>query len=190
VLHPVVDACFELRGRKDSDPGFDPRTLREIRVRLHPVALAVTDRRQPSTRTEGQVSVHHWSAVALALGKAGLPEGDLPVLRDPQIAALRERVRPVPDDALARDEAEVTVVLDSGATLASTRHKGCAPMSDDALAAKFRAQALLVFPPQHVEQFAGRDPCARGIRRCRCARTARGAAVTTKSSCLAPRTWL
>jgi hypothetical protein len=73
------------------------------------------------------------------------------VLRDPAIAALRERVQPVPDDALARDEAEVTVVLDGGLTLASARHKGCAPMSDVALAAKFRAQAVLVLPPRDVE---------------------------------------
>jgi len=148
VLHPVVDACFELRAHD----GFDAEALREIRIRLHPMALALTDRRQPATRTEAQVSVHHWAAVALALGRAGLPEGELAVVRDPAIAALRERVHPLPDEKLARDEAEVTIVLDGGRTLSSALHKGVAPMSDDALAAKFRAQALLQFPPAHVEQ--------------------------------------
>lgn len=147
VLHPVVDACLALR----STGSWTPAALHEIRVHLSPVALTLTDRAHPSTRTSAQVSVQHWSAVALALGRAGLPEGEMDVVGDPSIAGMRDRVRTVAEPEWARDEASVELLLEDGSTLSSARYRGVAPMDDAALEHKFRAQAALVHRPARVD---------------------------------------
>jgi 2-methylcitrate dehydratase PrpD len=50
VLHPVVNACRDVAAQSD----LDPDAIESISVRIHPVALALTDRPHPSSRTEGQ----------------------------------------------------------------------------------------------------------------------------------------
>ena len=147
VLHPVVDACLELRAAL----GAPVEHIASIEVRVHPVALALTDRRHPSTRTEAQVSLHHWAATAIALGSAGLDEGKLPAIRDPGTTALRDRVQPVADEAFPRDAAQVTLRLASGATHASAVHRGCRPLDDAALERKLRMQAAGIVADADVD---------------------------------------
>lgn len=146
VLHPVVDACIELRNTHH----LEVDEIDSIAIRVHPMALALTDRRHPATRTEGQVSIHHWAAVALALDGVGLREGTLPVLQSPGMVALRERVHPAPDATLARDEAQVSIRVRSGVMMASSVHRGCVPMDDGALERKFRSQAMDVYDEAHA----------------------------------------
>ena len=143
VLHPVVDACLALHATPDCSPG----SIARVDVRLHPVALQLTDRPRPQTRTEAQVSLQHWTAVALVTGRAGLPEGDLPLVGDPMVATLRECVAALPDAALPRDAVEVTVHRRDGRLIASGRYEGSPRMSDAALEAKFRAQVQPLFGP-------------------------------------------
>ncbi|MDO9404790.1 MAG: MmgE/PrpD family protein [Polaromonas sp.] len=138
VLHPVVDACLELRGRHE----FVLADVNKVFIRMSPVALMLTDRRHPATRTEGQVSVHHWAATALVLGRATLEEGLVHALQDPATASFRDKVFPCSDPTLARDEVSVSVECQSGQVLHSARFRGCRPMSDLDLAHKFRAQFL------------------------------------------------
>ncbi|RZJ16932.1 MAG: MmgE/PrpD family protein [Haliea sp.] len=147
VLHPVVDACLEIRAR----PGFAPQDVRKVFIRMNPVALMLTDRRHPQTRTEGQVSVHHWAATALSLGRATLEEGLVEALQDPALACLRDKVFPCSDTTLARDEAIVSVDCGLEGLMQGALFKGCRPMSDVDLAQKFRAQAL------HGRQPGGAD---------------------------------
>jgi 2-methylcitrate dehydratase PrpD len=144
VLHPVVDACLEIRAQAPVD-------IESIDVRIHPAALALTDRPRPATRTEGQVSVQHWAAIALRFGRAGLDEGKPAALRDPDTAALRDRVDAQPDASLARDAAQVRVRLRSGAVLESGVHRGCRPLDDAALAEKLRGQATGTFDGTHAD---------------------------------------
>lgn len=163
VLHPVVDACLELR----AGAAWSPGALREIRVHLSPTALALTDRPRPATRTSAQVSLQHWSVVALALDRVGLAEGEMAVVDDPAIAALRERVRTVAEPEWARDEAAVELLLADGRLLRSSRHRGVAPMDDAALERKLRAQATLVYPGTRIDalvQAIDRLPGAHDLR--------------------------
>jgi len=146
VLHPLVDACLALHAL-----GVNGADVAELRVHLHPAALALTDRPHPATRTAAQVSLQHWAAVALSRGTAELADGDDAALHDPGIRALRDRVQPVAETTFARDEVEVAVVTTAGEPVASGRFRGCAPLSDDALERKFRAQAAGLQAPAHTD---------------------------------------
>lgn len=148
VLQPVIDACLALRARQALDPG----TIERVIVRVNPVALALADRRHPSGRTQAQVSLHHWTVMALVRGKAGLAEGTPAAIAEPAIVDLRDRVDPVGDAQMRKDSAEVTVQLHDGTRHVATGDRAlAAPMTDAELDRKFREQALGVYPAERVE---------------------------------------
>jgi 2-methylcitrate dehydratase PrpD len=141
VLHPVVDACFEIL----TDHRFDAAAIRAVTLRMHPAAVGFTDRPFPTSRSEAQVSAQHWAAVALSRGSAGLDDGTPAAIADPVVAQVRGCVELQSDPELARDQAQATVLFANGARVSSALRRGCMPMSDEALARKFDAQASTVF---------------------------------------------
>ena len=150
VLHPVVDACRDVAAQS----ALDPDAIESISVRVHPAALTLVDRPHPSSRTEGQVSLQHWSVMGLIADRLGLAQGMMPVLQDPGIAALRNKVHLLADEALRPDEAQVSVRLASGRTLTSPIRRGCTPMTDSMLTGKFCEQAGVVMPSNIVDNLA------------------------------------
>lgn len=151
VLHPVIDACRELKSRHRE---ISPEAIAEVTVHIPQAAVVLTDRVEPETRTAGQVSAQHWTAVALVSDTLGLREGMLPALRDPVTTALRHKVKLVADPALGRDGAQVRVRLHSGQTYESSVFRGCAPMSDAQIEEKFARQAGAVMPEDKVRALA------------------------------------
>jgi 2-methylcitrate dehydratase PrpD len=151
VIHPTVDACLELRQQLAADA-----KLADVTLRVHPLALALTGVRTPSTPLESHVSLFHWAAAALVRGSAGLLEMRQDCIDDPSIATLRARINAVADPALRRDEAIVEVTLANGQTLrshvANARGSIAKPMTDDELDAKFSAQAAIVLPSGRVHE--------------------------------------
>jgi 2-methylcitrate dehydratase PrpD len=140
VLHPLIDAVIAIRNRDK----VDPRTVSEIELRVNPLVLSITGVVEPSTGLQSKFSTVHSAAVALIDGAAGVVQYSDAKAADPQVLALRRKVKPVADETLRKDEAYAAV------TIGGQRHEihvahasGTAdnPMSDSAIEIKFLANA-------------------------------------------------
>jgi 2-methylcitrate dehydratase PrpD len=143
VLHPLIDAVIALRNRER----IDPASVSEIALRVHPLVLSITGVLEPATGLQSKFSTLHSAAVALIDGAAGVAQYTDAKARDPAVAALRRKVRPVADETLRRDEARAAIVAGSARHEAHVAHaSGTAdnPMSDAAIEAKFLANATPV----------------------------------------------
>ncbi|MBY0335420.1 MAG: MmgE/PrpD family protein, partial [Acetobacteraceae bacterium] len=141
VVHPTIDLCRGLRG----EPGFDPAAIERVVLRVHPLVMDLTGKREPRTGLEGKFSVFHAAAIGLLRGAAGEAEFTDECVNDPPIVALRARVEAVVDPGLGRTETEVTVHLADGRTrvahTAAPIGSLANPMSDAMLSEKFLANA-------------------------------------------------
>jgi 2-methylcitrate dehydratase PrpD len=142
VVHPVIDACLALRTK------VVERIDRIDRIYMHvaPKAVALADRTQPTSELEAQVSLQHWAAVSLLFGRAGIDEGELPVVTgDPRVAALRAKCIATADPEMATDQSRVEIRFEDGsAELMEINHcRGSIvrPLSDAELSDKFMEQA-------------------------------------------------
>jgi 2-methylcitrate dehydratase PrpD len=145
VIHPAIEACLDLRAER----GVAMDTVSTISLRTNPMALTLASNRHPKNQLEAQVSLYHWVAAALTFGAAGLEQGA--AVNDPAVVKLRDRIEAAADQAVAKDAAELTVVLADGERLVR-RIDHCLggpvrPMSNDELSAKFMTQACRVLKP-------------------------------------------
>ena len=150
VLHAAIDACIELRREYALTPG----DVESIEVQLHPLALQLAGRLEPTTGLEGKLSVAHAAAVALLRGQAGVEAFTDACVRDPDVVSLRRRVRATPDAALDKAAALVRIGLIDGRTVerAAAHAIGSLerPMSDGDIETKFRALASRAYSECHT----------------------------------------
>jgi len=59
VLHPLIDAMIAIRDRYH----IDPASVSEIRLRVHPFVLSITDVVDPATGLQSKFSTLHSAAV-------------------------------------------------------------------------------------------------------------------------------
>ena len=145
VINPLIDAALQIRARD----ALDPLRIARVEMQASPGALALCDRRHPKDEFEGQVSLYHWVAAAFLRGRAGIADGTDAAIRDPAIAAFRERIFATANPAIPIDGVDMTVALTDGRKLALSL-RDCIgsrgrPMTDAELGAKFEqsaAQAL------------------------------------------------
>lgn len=153
VIHPIIDACLELRRTH----AMDAADIASVSVRVAPKALALTDRRHPKNGLEARVSLQHWVAVALIRGTARIEDMDTDgAVLEPTIVRFQDKVETVGDDAMATDGAEVIVKLQDGRSLVG-RVEHCIgsasrPMSDSDLEQKFIGLAEAVIGPLRSRQ--------------------------------------
>jgi len=143
VLHPLIDAMIAIRDRYH----IDPASVSEIRLRVHPFVLSITDVVDPATGLQSKFSTLHSAAVALVDGAADIAQYSDAKARDPLVAALRRKVKAVADEKLGKDEAHAEIVADGKRHTVHIPHaSGTAenPMSDAAIEAKFLANAAPV----------------------------------------------
>ena len=95
VIHPVIDACLELRGRN-----IAADRIAQIHVRGNPLMGNLTSRPVVDTEREAVVSVQHSVAVAFIDGVVGVKQYWLDRVTDPQVIALRDKVTFQPDPSL------------------------------------------------------------------------------------------
>ena len=140
VLHPLIDAMIALRNRDR----IAPDAVQEIKLRVHPFVLSITDVVEPSSGLQSKFSTVHSAAVALVDGAAGIAQYSDTKARDPVVAALRRKVKAVADESLGKDEAYATIVT-AGAQhdvhIAHASGTAANPMSNAAIEAKFLANA-------------------------------------------------
>ena len=141
VVHPVIDLCLQLRAA----PGFAPEAIEAVRLRVHPLVLDLTGKRQPMTGLEGKFSVFHAAAVALVDGAGGEAEFSDARVRAPEVMAVRNRVTAEADPGCNRMESDVVLEMRDGrrvfATTTTPLGSLANPMSDAALSDKFRGLA-------------------------------------------------
>jgi 2-methylcitrate dehydratase PrpD len=148
VIHPIIDACLELRRAHQ----LEPADIAAVSVKVSSKALALTDRRHAKNTLEARVSLYHWVAVSFIRGTARIADMDTKsAVLEPEIVRFQEKVSSVSDDSIATDGAEVTVRLQDGRSLVG-RVEHCAgsascPMTDGDLEQKFTGLAEAVIGP-------------------------------------------
>src|SRR6185437_7539813 len=140
VIHPAIDAAIRLRGE-----GVKAGEVERVDLRVHPLVLELTGKKEPQDGLQGKFSVYHGFAAGLIAGQAGEHEYDDDFVRRDDVVALRRKVVATVDPAIAEDAADVTVTLVGGrkAHVRVDHAIGSLerPLSDDALAAKFHSLA-------------------------------------------------
>jgi len=152
VLHPAIDAAIQLR----SQARIQAAEVERVDLRVNPLVLELTGKKAPRTGLEGKFSVYHAVAVALVEGAAGEKQFSDRAVRDPVVVGLREKVHPVPDAAVGPEQVDMTLQLRDGRKLERHIEHAVgsveAPMSDQALEAKFADLADGILPPQQVRR--------------------------------------
>ena len=152
VIHPTIDACLRIR----EELGRSVEEIREVRVRANPLVLELTGKETPRTGLEGKFSVYHAAAIALLRGDGSPTAFTDEAVADPQVAALRERVRVETDPAVHEAAAVVVVKGAQGREVRREIERAVGsrerPLTDDELSAKFTGQVAPVL---------GDDRCAR-----------------------------
>jgi 2-methylcitrate dehydratase PrpD len=151
VLHAVIDACFELRNKY----ALDAADIAAVTVAGHPLLLARADRPVANGR-DAKISIHHSVAAVFVLGAAGVREYSDAAVIDPAVAAFRERVHAVTDNALAVGAARVSVETIGGKLLSSqvmhARGSLELPMTDAEIEQKVRALASIGGPGCDIDR--------------------------------------
>jgi 2-methylcitrate dehydratase PrpD len=151
VIHPIIDACLQLR----RDHGLEAGRIARVEIKASPGAMALCNRRHAQDEMQAHVSLYHWAAIAFIRGTARIQDLDTATaVRDPEIMAFQDRIEASEDLSLAADAAEVAVVL-SGGVRHATRVDHCLgsasrPMSDVELEMKLRGLAEPVLGPQRT----------------------------------------
>jgi 2-methylcitrate dehydratase PrpD len=107
VIHPIIDACLQLR----REHAIDPASVDKVRIKASPGAIALCDRRNPQNELQAHVSLYHWTAATLIRGTARIEELQDPTVQDPAVVAFQDKVEVVGDASVAADAAEVTITL-------------------------------------------------------------------------------
>jgi 2-methylcitrate dehydratase PrpD len=154
VLHPVVDACLELRAKIG-----DSQRIDRVLVKGHPLLRERADRPAVTTGREAQVSLQHSVAVAFLFGAAGVEQYTDACVNDPAVLALRRKVAAEDDASIPADAAVVSVRTTTGelvsAHVAHARGSIARPLSDRELEAKFRDLAAFGAPAVDAERLIG-----------------------------------
>jgi 2-methylcitrate dehydratase PrpD len=110
VIHPTIDGCIQLREQL----GEAVREIESVALRTHPLVLELTGKAAPKTGLEGKFSVFHAAATALLRGDGSPTAFTDEVVNDPEIVALRQKVKADTDRSIHEDQVELVVTLKGG----------------------------------------------------------------------------
>jgi 2-methylcitrate dehydratase PrpD len=119
--------------------------------------VSITGVVEPQTGLQSKFSIYHSAAVAFIDRAAGIAQYADSKALDPQIVALRKKVKVVTDDALRKDEAHARVIAGSKHFDAYVAHASgtvANPMTDAAIEQKFVANATPVIGVGHARKVA------------------------------------
>jgi 2-methylcitrate dehydratase PrpD len=142
VIHPIIDACLQLR----SEHGLDAGRIRAVDIQASPGAMALCNNRGPKTEMQAHVSLHHWTAVAFIRGTARIVDMDTDTaVHDPALMAFQDNVNATLNPDVAADAAIVTVTLTDGTQRTCHIEHGIGsatrPMTNQELETKFAGMA-------------------------------------------------
>jgi 2-methylcitrate dehydratase PrpD len=149
VIHPTIDAATQLRAQ-----GVKPGDVERVELKVHPLVLELTGKKEPQDGLQGKFSVYHGFAAGLVFGRAGEGEYEDEIVRRDDMVALRRRVVAIVDEKIDAASADVTAVLKDG----TRRHVFVEhaigslerPMTDADLERKFHSLADAVIGDKKV----------------------------------------
>jgi len=137
VIHPALDASLHLVKAH----GLTHGDIAHIDMRVNPNTLALTWRKFPVNVFEAQVSLFHWVAAAFVSGTIGIAQGEPDCVWDARVRGLQEHAFAVADDAVADNQAFVSVTTHDGKTYSHFVENAIGsmtnPLSDAMIDAKF-----------------------------------------------------
>jgi len=140
VIHPTIDAATQLRAQ-----GVKADDIERVELRVHPLVLELTGKKEPQDGLQGKFSVYHGFAAGLIFGRAGEGEYADGIVTREDVVALRRKVVATPDDSISEASADVTAVMKDGrkAHVRVEHAIGSVerPMSDADLEGKFHGLA-------------------------------------------------
>jgi 2-methylcitrate dehydratase PrpD len=140
VIHPTIDAATQLRAQ-----GVNPADIERVELRVHPLVLELTGKKEPQDGLQGKFSVYHGFAAGLIFGRASEPEYEDAIVRREDVAALRRKVVATVDESIDEASADVTAVLKDGRKVHVFVEHAIGslerPMSDADLEMKFHSMA-------------------------------------------------
>jgi 2-methylcitrate dehydratase PrpD len=146
VIHPTLDACIQLRNQYN----LKADQIEKVELRVNRLVEILTGKKTPQTGLEGKFSVYYAAAVAIVKGAAGEKQFSDALVKDPEIAGLRDRITTIVDPAISSERVRVTITLKDGRKLEKYIEDAIGsvknPMSDQALEAKFAGLADGVIP--------------------------------------------
>ena len=155
VIHPAIDGCIQLRNAHK----LKLDDIARIDLKVHPLVLELTGRREPKSGLEGKFSIYHSCAAAILLGEGGEAAYGDAIVRNPKVIRLRDQVTAVVQKGVSEDQVHITLTLKNGRVFEKTIEH-CAgsvdnPMSDADLEAKFRAQCKGLLPAAQMDKLIG-----------------------------------
>ncbi len=155
VLHPVLDACLEIRERQ----AFAADAIASVTLRVNPLAVLRADNPGPRNGMEAKLSLQHGAAVCLLQGAAGVRQFNDDSAADRELGRLRQRIVLEKDAAIKVEAAIVSLLTVDGrrfdARVAHALGSSARPLSDAALEKKFFELAGLGMPDLAAPQVAG-----------------------------------
>ena len=152
VTHPVIDVCLQL-ARSES---FDPEDIERVEVAVNPLTLQLCDRPEPKDRAQALVSFQHWAAVSLIHKAAGIAQVTQEMVEHPRVAALRKKMVAIACNDMAREAADVRILLKGNRVLAASVQKciGSAgmPIADDDITRKTLGQLQCAYSDETAER--------------------------------------
>ena len=112
VIHPAIDAAIQF----SRELHLKPDQIAAVELRCNPQVLILTGKPAPRTGLEGKFSVYHAVAIALIRGHVGLAEFTDQAVQDPQVVALRGKIKVTTDASIRNDEAYLTLKTTDGRT--------------------------------------------------------------------------
>jgi 2-methylcitrate dehydratase PrpD len=156
VVHAVIDGCIELARTHD----LKPDAIASVALRVNPLVLELTGKREPRSGLEGKFSVFHAAAAALVHRAAGEAQFSDACVLAPEVSALRGRVSATVDATVRKTEAHVALRLADGRVLETHVEHALGtlerPMSDADLEAKFRGLVDGILPRAQADRLITR----------------------------------
>ena len=109
VIHPTIDAATQLGAR-----GVRAEDVERVELRVHPLVLELTGKKEPQDGLQGKFSVYHGFAAGLIFGRASEGEYDDAIVTREDMVTLRRKVVATVDEKVDEASADVTVHLKGG----------------------------------------------------------------------------
>jgi 2-methylcitrate dehydratase PrpD len=155
VIHPVIDACLDLRATH----AMDAAAVTRIEVTINPLASKLCGNPAPRDGLEAKLSIAHSVAVALTDGAADVAQYLDARVADPAVIALRDKMVLNTAAAIGKEQARVRIISASGTThelfVPHARGSRGRPLSEVELDTKFRGLAGGVLAPAQIDTTLG-----------------------------------
>jgi 2-methylcitrate dehydratase PrpD len=91
-----------------------PQQVERVELRVHPLVLELTGKKEPADGLQAKFSVYHGCAAGLTFGRASEAEFSDEIVNRPDMMALRRKVVATVDEGIDEASADVTAVLNDG----------------------------------------------------------------------------